>query len=99
MSSQDLRSDTAAVGPTDTEFTGITGDTVDAADPAGSPSGGASRRRWRWVRRIALWLLGVVVVLALVASGLVVWSVRRSSPEYGGTVTLPGLAAPVTVYR
>jgi len=99
MSSQDLRSDTAAVGPTDTEFTGITGDTVDAADPAGSPSGGVSRRRWRWVRRIALWLLGVVVVLALVASGLVVWSVRRSSPEYGGTVTLPGLAAPVTVYR
>ena len=43
--------------------------------------------------------VALVVVLALVASGLVLWSVRRAFPEYGGKLALPGLKAPVTVYR
>jgi penicillin amidase len=49
--------------------------------------------------RIVMWALSVVVVLALVASGLVVWSLRRSFPDYDASLTLPGLAAPMTVYR
>ena len=35
----------------------------------------------------------------MVATGLVVWSVRRAFPELEGELTLPGLSAPVTVYR
>ena len=41
----------------------------------------------------------MLVTLALVATGLVVWSVRRAFPELGGELSLPGLSAPVTVYR
>lgn len=57
------------------------------------------RRGWRLVRRIALWTASVVVVLVVVAAGLVVWSVRRAFPDVSGTLTLPGLSAPVSVYR
>ena len=41
----------------------------------------------------------MLVTLALVATGLVVWSVRRAFPELRGELSLPGLSAPVTVYR
>ena len=54
---------------------------------------------WPLVRRVALWTAGVVLALVLVATGLVVWSVRRAFPEHGGEVRLAGLSAPVTVYR
>ncbi len=92
MSTQDLRRDTVAVGP------------PEAGPAAGGVAGAGDRvarrnRRWRRLRRIALWALGVVVVLVLVASGLVVWSVRRAFPQQDGTIAMPGLAAPVTVYR
>lgn len=57
-------------------------------------------RGWRRrLRRIAWWTLVVVVVLALVAAGLVAWAVRRSFPQDDGTITMPGLSAPVAVYR
>jgi penicillin amidase len=49
--------------------------------------------------KISLWTLGVLVTLALVATGLVVWSVRRAFPDQDGKLSLPGLSAPVTVYR
>jgi penicillin amidase len=65
---------------------------VDSAAPA-------PRRRRRWWVRLLLWSLGVIVVLALVGSGLGVWSVRRAFPDYGGTLRLSGLSGPVTVYR
>jgi penicillin amidase len=45
------------------------------------------------------WALAAVVVLALVLSGVGVWTVRRAFPGYGGDLRLPGLTAPVTVYR
>ncbi len=41
----------------------------------------------------------MIVVLALVATGLVVWSVRRAFPDMDGELSLPGLSGPVTVYR
>ena len=46
-----------------------------------------------------MWVVGVALTLALVATGLVVWSVRRAFPTHSGELTLPGLSAPVTVYR
>ncbi|GAA0963838.1 penicillin acylase family protein [Actinocorallia libanotica] len=56
-------------------------------------------RRWprplRWGARI----LALLLVLALVAALWVVWTVRRSFPDYGGEVRLAGLSAPVTVHR
>jgi penicillin G amidase len=39
----------------------------------------------------------VVIVVVLGVAG--VWAVRRSFPQYGGTLRLAGLSAPVTVYR
>ncbi len=61
--------------------------------------GRARRSPWRFIGKISLWLLGVVLTLALVATGLVIWSVRRAFPEHGGEIKLPGLSAPVAVYR
>lgn len=50
--------------------------------------------------RIALRsLVATVIGLALVATGLVIWSVRRAFPTHRGELALPGLSAPVTVYR
>jgi penicillin G amidase len=60
------------------------------------------RRRWlSWhvARLVGGWALVTVLVLALVVAGVMVWSVRRAFPQHGGTIALPGLSAPVTVYR
>ncbi len=44
--------------------------------------------------------MGGIVTVALVAgSALVVWTVHRSMPQTEGTVTVPGLSAPVSVIR
>ena len=51
--------------------------------------------RWRWLRRIVLAVLVVIVVAA--TAGIVV--LRRSLPDYQGTVVIAGLAAEVTVLR
>lgn len=45
------------------------------------------------------WTLVVVVVLALVAGGLGVWTVMRSWPQTDGTIEAAGLERPVTVQR
>ncbi|NHA67623.1 penicillin acylase family protein [Phycicoccus flavus] len=50
-------------------------------------------------RRFALGLLALVVVAALVLSGIVVSAVRDSLPDRSGEATLPGLGAAVTVLR
>lgn len=71
--------------------------TVDTTVPVDAPTPG---RRWpRRLKRALRWTLVVVCVLALVAAGLSIWSVRRSFPEYGGTLDVRGLEAPVTVDR
>jgi penicillin amidase len=46
-----------------------------------------------------MWTLAAIVILALVLSGVGWWTVRRAFPQYGGDLRLPGLTAPVTVYR
>jgi penicillin amidase len=75
----------------------------ETTDPAAADETAttAPRKRpiWRRVRRIAVWTFSVVLVLVLVATGYLVWSVRRAFPDVDGNLALPGLRAPVTVYR
>jgi penicillin amidase len=88
VSSSDLRLDTA---PAHLE---------PAEEPTDNDAAGhGPYRRWRTLRRIALGAAVVILVFAIVASGLTVWSVRRSFPDYDGALSLPGIDAPVTVYR
>lgn len=43
--------------------------------------------------------VAVLLVLVVIAGGVGVWTVVRSFPQTSGTVDVPGLSAPVTVYR
>ena len=55
-----------------------------------------------WPRRLRKTLVGVlagVLSLALIGSGLLIWSIRRALPDLSGTATLPGLSNQVTVQR
>src|SRR5947207_6434208 len=73
------------------------GETVVEADEVETaPAPRPRRRRWR---RVVVWALATVLVLVTAASLTAVWEVRRSFPEYGGTLHLRGLSAPVEVYR
>ena len=56
------------------------------------------KRKRRGVRVIG-WILAVIVVLALVAAGLGVWTVQRSFPTTSGTIEAAGLTSAVTVQR
>ena len=40
-----------------------------------------------------------LLALAVVTAGLGIWTVRRALPDYAERLTIPGLAAPVTVVR
>jgi penicillin amidase len=51
------------------------------------------------VLKITLSTVAVVVALAFAAVIGGVWTVRLAFPQYGGTLRLPGLSAPVTVHR
>lgn len=53
-------------------------------------------------RRVAMAVVGlvaVVVVIALVAAGFVVWTIQRSFPQQDGIVKAAGLTSEVTVHR
>jgi penicillin G amidase len=55
-----------------------------------------------WPRRLRRTLVGVLaglLVLTLVGSGLLIWSIRRALPDLSGTTNLPGLSAAVKVQR
>ncbi len=49
--------------------------------------------------RVLLWFIATIAVLALIASLLGVWAVRRSFPTTDGELSLPALGSPVTVLR
>ncbi len=55
--------------------------------------------RKRVLLRVLLGFLAAVVVLALVAALLGVWTVRRSFPQTSGELTVAGLESSVTVLR
>ncbi|MCY9786105.1 penicillin acylase family protein [Nocardiopsis sp. EMB25] len=55
--------------------------------------------RSRVLVRVLLGSLAAVVALALIATLLGIWAVRRSFPETSGELTLPGLDSSVTVLR
>ncbi|MGW4405650.1 penicillin acylase family protein [Nonomuraea sp. NPDC004702] len=50
---------------------------------------------FRWFARV----LTVLLVLALVLAGVLVYTVRKSFPQVDGTLRLPGLAGKVEIYR
>ncbi|WP_434811980.1 penicillin acylase family protein [Microbacterium sp. bgisy189] len=53
-------------------------------------------------RRIAIVLFSIVAavtVIALIAAGVVVWTIQRSFPQLSGTVSAAGLDAQVAVHR
>ncbi|MGO3147205.1 MAG: penicillin acylase family protein [Leucobacter sp.] len=56
------------------------------------------RRRHRGLRVLG-WILASIVVIALVAAGLGVWTVQRSFPTVSGTISVEGLNQGVTVQR
>ena len=52
-------------------------------------------RLWKYLRRTALGLAGLLLVLGLVFY----WLVRRAWPEVDGRLAVPGLSAPVEIVR
>lgn len=51
------------------------------------------------LKRALIISLASVVVLALAATGFVVWTVQRSFPQASGTIEVSGLKQDVTVQR
>ena len=73
---------------------------ADALPDSTTPGGSAApRKKKRRAARVIGWLLGSLVVIALVAGGLGVWTVQRSFPTVSGDVSVAGLGAEVTVQR
>ncbi|MGO4593390.1 penicillin acylase family protein [Leifsonia sp. 2TAF2] len=56
-------------------------------------------RRHHRVLRVIGGVVAVLLVLVVVAGGIGVWTVTRSFPQTSGSVDVPGLTQPVTVYR
>ncbi len=50
---------------------------------------------WKWLKRVLVVLLVLIVVLA----GIGTWLLRGSIPELDGDVALQGLSAPATIHR
>ena len=72
--------------------------TTEPDEGAASPQA-APRRKRRILKRIAIWAVSTVVVLALLLAGLLTWEIRRAFPQYDGALHVTGLSAPVKVYR
>ena len=53
----------------------------------------------KWVWRIIGGLLVIVLVAGVLAAGFGWWTVRRPWPQASGTISVPGLTAPVEVLR
>ncbi|HEX7744526.1 MAG TPA: penicillin acylase family protein [Micromonosporaceae bacterium] len=54
---------------------------------------------WPRIRKILIWVVAILLALLLVLTLVVVWTVRRSFPDYAGKVRLAGLSAAVVVHR
>jgi len=67
--------------------------------PAATPAPPKPRRRRRWLRRLVTGVVAGLLTLSTLALGLVAWSVGRAFPQHDGELALPGLSAPVAVYR
>ena len=72
--------------------------TQAAAELPQVPAGSTPKKKRRALRVIG-WIVASLVVVALVAAGLGVWTVQRSFPTVSGTVTAAGLSGDVTVQR
>lgn len=63
-----------------------------------TPAEGTPRQKRRGLRVVG-WILAALLVVALIAAGLGVWTVQRSFPTTTGTITATGLTSEVTVQR
>lgn len=72
---------------------------TQAADALPVPAASDAPKKKRRGLRAVGWILAVLVVLALVAAGLGVWTVQRSFPTTTGSITAAGLKSDVTVQR
>lgn len=54
---------------------------------------------WPRIVKALIWAVAVLLALVLVLTLVVVWTVRRSFPDYDGELRLAGLSGPVVVYR
>jgi penicillin G amidase len=77
---------------------GVTEQTSEITEPQAATDAPARRRRRRWPR-VLLWILVGLLVVLTGAGYYGVWSARRPLAQYDGTLRLPGLSRPVTVYR
>lgn len=56
-------------------------------------------RRHHRVLRVIGGVVAVLLVLVVIAGGVGVWTITRSFPQTSGSVDVPGLTEPVTVFR
>jgi penicillin G amidase len=54
---------------------------------------------WRWVKRVGLVVLVVLLILVVATAGLFTWLVARGMPQRDGVANIPGLSASVRVVR
>lgn len=73
--------------------------TAARADSPATQTTASNPKRKRRGLRVIGWILAVIVVVALVAAGLGVWTVQRSFPTTSGTIEAAGLTNDVTVQR
>ena len=59
----------------------------------------AAPRRISLVLRILIWLVAVIVLLIAIAAAIFYFMARSALPQLDGTLSVPGLSAPVTVTR
>lgn len=74
-------------------------DTSSSQPPTGSTAPPRARSRGSRLKRILLGTLAALVVVALVVTGFVTWSVMRAFPQTDGQITVAGLQDEVTVQR
>ncbi len=74
-------------------------DATDALDGGADGPAQPKRSLGRKLGIAAFSLVAGLTVLALVAAGVVVWTIQRSFPQLEGEIAVAGLAADVTVHR
>ncbi len=71
---------------------------MSQSQPLTEPDHKPRKKKGRLARTLLI-VLSSILVLALVATGFVVWTVNRSFPQASGTIEVPGLGQDVTVQR
>ncbi len=101
----DTKSDTESDTKSDTKPSASETESSTEAEPDVEADGEPDvvrkrpKRKRSRLKRVGIWSLVTILVLAVVASLGGVWAVWRAFPQYDGVLKLSGLSANVTVYR